>query len=69
MPKYSVTIAANLRAYATIIVKATDPEAAQARANDITNSLNMWREPEMEDAVFDPAWDALDDFEALEDVN
>jgi len=67
MPKYSVTIAANVRAYATIRIRATDAEAAQQRAGAI--ALLGWSAPEMQGAVFNPMWDTLDDLEALEDVN
>jgi len=66
MPKFSVTIAATVRAYAVIEIDAADEDAASQRAGAV--ALLGWSAPEMKDVVFDPAWDSLDDFEALEDV-
>jgi hypothetical protein len=69
MPKWTVTIAANVRAYATVEIEADDEDAAWQRAKDIVSAPAMWSEPEMADDVFFvPEYDTLDDFELLDDL-
>lgn len=65
---YTVTIAANVRAYATIEIQAADEDAALKRADEIAASDNIWGEPEIknENVVFEAAYDTLCDFEALD---
>jgi hypothetical protein len=68
MTKYFVTIAANVRAYATVEIEAANEDAAWQRAKDIAASENIWDEPEIEDVTFEPEYDTLDEFEPLEDL-
>jgi hypothetical protein len=71
MKTYTVTIAANVRAYATIEIEAADEHAAWQRATDIAAALENGAqgEPaEMDGVVFEAAYDTISDFEALEDL-
>jgi len=68
MAKYSVTIAANVRAYATVEIEAADGEAAWRRVEAIIDSPEIWSEPEFAGAYFQPEFDTLDDFSALFDL-
>jgi tRNA/tmRNA/rRNA uracil-C5-methylase (TrmA/RlmC/RlmD family) len=64
--KFYVCIAANVRAYAGVEIEAKDEEAAWARAKALASATCIFQEPEMEDVLFEPEWDTLDDFEALD---
>jgi len=71
MKKYTVTIAANVRAYATVTIEAADEDAAWQRAKDIAAALPDWTqgEPtEIDGVVFEPDYATLTDFEALDDI-
>jgi hypothetical protein len=65
MPKFMITVAANVRAYGCMMVEAEDEEAAWVRAKEAVADYN--HSPEMQDVLFDPAYDSLSDFEVLED--
>ena len=67
MAQYSVLIAANIRAYATIVVEAEDEDAAYHRAEDITWAQRIWYEPEMAGVTFEPNFDCIEDFAVADD--
>ena len=71
MKTYQFTIAGNVRAYGTVVIEAEDEEAAEKRAQEIVAAMNSCTAPEpseMADVVFDAAYDTLDEFDSLEDV-
>lgn len=70
---YTVTIACNVRAYATVEIEAADEEAAQRRAEELVDELKnpsnyKHESPELEDVVFNPEYDTLNDYELLDDL-
>ncbi len=67
MAKYSVTIAANIRAYTTITIEAESEDAACERVEDII-AMGFWNEPETAGKCFDPEFDMIDDFAAVDYV-
>jgi hypothetical protein len=69
MKTYTITVAANVRAYATIEIEAENEEAAEQRVQEIKALVRIWDAPEMqnENVVFEAAYDTLDDVELLED--
>jgi hypothetical protein len=70
MPKYTITLAGNMRAYYDVEIEAEDADAALARAQHLAENQEEWGEPaapEMSEAYFRPESDTLDDIEALED--
>jgi hypothetical protein len=65
MMKFTVTLAANVRAYTTIEIEAADEEAAFERAKAIADS--PWAHPGT-DMVFNPDYSTLSDIEVLDDL-
>jgi hypothetical protein len=68
MKTYTVTIACNVRAYACLEIKAKSKRDAQAQLDAVVTALDNDRPHPLADSLsFNPNYESMSEFEALED--